>query len=240
MTTISEMLVRGFGLTMVNVKSMSGIPCALCGGAEASVAISELISNTTAEIPDTFRHGRYACAACAACFREPVLLTGSIMAVSGAVWKPLISRQNAAGSGRPCWSDLLRTVPRGIETTAIITLNTKRRLWPRAVVSEFSERWQPLFVDGACDRVLNVRVDELLGHLDLIEQLLTAGFSKLQIGTNLLTAMKPRQTDAQQLRALLDQEAQLAALRNSDAFLLALFVAQASENEETDHADLPE
>lgn len=216
----SALLARGFGLHWPEEDRDPARRCALCGASiSTGVPLRRLIRPTTADIADTFRHGRkHVCGDCAACFAEPRLLTGSIFATPDRGLKPTVSSQ----PDRPRWCDLLRAVEFGTENVSVITSNTKRRLWPRAVVSVFGPAWQPLFVDGDTDRLLLVDCTALLDCLDLVTVAYSAGFSKSAIATTLLHSFSTGQSPAQ----VMELESHLRRWRGTDEFLLALFVAQ--------------
>lgn len=204
--------------------------CALCGlRVAAAMPVKSLIKPATADIPDTF-HGTHVCAPCAAAFSESRLLTGSLLVMNGAGLRPMVSKESARKEGRPCWRDVIRTLPVGAETVAIITSNTKRRLWTRAAVSVVGDYWRPLFVDGDTDRLLTVSITALRASLDLVESVYALGFRKELIGTSLWNGLAPKTLAEHGLERIAELEAALNVWRGSDELLISLFIAQKEES----------
>jgi hypothetical protein len=186
-----------------------------------SIPLAKLLKPTASDLADLFRFGDRICRHCVACYVEPRLLTGSLFACAGYAAKPTVSTQPE----RPRWCDLLRTIERGTECVAVMTSNTKRRLWPQAVASRYATRWQPLFVHEHTERLLRIDVSALLECLELVTSLHSAGYSKTVIATSLLHSL----SSAQDYAELLAAERALARWRMTDEFLVALYVAQKEE-----------
>jgi len=198
--------------------------CAICGEYGEALHMKRVIKTNTADIADTFRHSNHVCRACAACFAESRLLTSNLYADStGYACKPMVALSSATDE-RPAWRDLVRRLDPGTETVAVFTSNSKRRLWPLAVSSTVGPAWRVLFVDGETERLLTVDHANLLKILGILESLLGDGFTKHAIATNLLTAHKLIHAD--NLTHVIQQERTVAALRGTDEFTLALFIAQ--------------
>lgn len=201
------------------------VPCAICGATITSGApVKNLIKTTTAGIADVFRYAAaYTCHSCAACFSD-ARFTGSHFVSGTAALKPVVALTSATDE-RPAWRDLVRVIQRGTVNVSIITSNTKRRLWPLAVISTFSDSWQPLFVDGDTERLLNIHVNKLRVCLELVERVYAFGFTKRAIATSLMSGINVKSLAAS-LADVMRFESQLAAWRGTDEFTLALFIAQ--------------
>jgi hypothetical protein len=184
-----------------------------------------LIKPATSDIPDTFR-GTHICASCASAFGESRLLTGSLLVLDGHGVRPMVSKESAVKEGRPCWRDLIVALPIDAQTIAVITSNTKRRLWTRAVLSSVGDYWRPLFVDGDTDRLLTVSITHLRECLTLVEQVYALGFSKQVIGASLWEGLAPKTLIEHGSNRIHELEAALARWRGTDEMLIALFTAQ--------------
>ena len=194
--------------------------CSICRQhTSRSVLAKSLIKSSTGDIADTFRSGERVCGDCAALFADS-RLTGSIITLDGNLWRPMVALASATEE-RPAWRDLLRRITPGAETVAIVTSNTKRRLWPRAVLSTYGDHWRPLFVDGSIDRLLTINATRLLDTLELVEEVYAQGFSKPIIANSLYGGKS--NLDFATLRSY---ETRLAVLRPTDEFILSLFIAQ--------------
>lgn len=219
----STLLASGFGLDTDLIPDGEHT-CGICGEYGEALHMKRVTKANTADIADTFRHSNHVCPACAACFAESRLLTSNLYADStGSACKPMVALSSATDE-RPAWRDLVRRLAPGTETVAVFTSNTKRRLWPLAVVSTVGPAWRVLFVDGETERVLTVDYQNLLTVLGILESLLDDGFTKQAIATNLLTAFKL--IHANDLTRIIERERTVAALRGTDEFALALFIAQ--------------
>ncbi|MDL1924303.1 hypothetical protein FBQ95_16995 [Chloroflexi bacterium CFX3] len=142
--SVGSVLAKAFGLYLPDenvVTATRGI-CALCGAAGDCIPAKQLIVVSTSEIPDIFRAGDALCTGCAAAFKASNVLIGSLLAThDGEDWygcKPTVSMQ----PDRPRWRDVVYTLPYGTPTVALLTSNTKRRLWHRAILSVYSEAWR--------------------------------------------------------------------------------------------------
>jgi len=241
--TPAEMLVRGLGLTMPAdthaVDVPAGATCALgwCGRPiERGYAVGDITTDATNEFLDHFRGGGYLCEPCAIAFRnasprlgnptaKPVLVFGD-----GTYYSPMIARRSAAERGRACWSDLIREVWPGRQGQAvlvILTLDFKRRLWPRARVGALGERTPVLLDEGNTRGVVYVDWQRLIGCLDLVEEVYTAGFSKRAIRGCLLG--ETGALSQYGLSQALSWERGLGSWRGTPEFAIATFVAQKGE-----------
>jgi hypothetical protein len=229
MTTVSALLASGFDLDVDNIIPDGTGRCGICGVEGEIVKSSRLIQKATAGIADTFKHGPYACLNCAACFTANKLLRSNLLATRYYGVSPLVAIPKTL-SPRPTWRDLLRKLQPGDETVAIVTSNTKRRLWIDAAVAVVGPVWRVLFVDGDTARLLKINHAKLLDVLDTVEALLMLGLSKRAIADNVVAGMKLKALkDPTLLVQLLDYEQQLTSMRDTEEFTLALFVAQKPE-----------
>lgn len=226
---LSQMFVRGFGLAPVQTDYPGArLICPICGtefDEGCHLTKHKIIKPTTGDLADIFRDASWICPDCAAAFVDSRTLTSNVLVVEHVGYKPVVSDASAT-EDRPTWRQLIRTLPDGVQTVAIVTSNTKRRLWPRAVVSTWGEHWQPLFVDGDVDRLLTVNVYKLRECLDIIEQVYNLGFSKQAIASGLIDSSQMKAIKTIGLPVVAEFERTLILWRDTDEFLIALFVAQ--------------
>lgn len=135
--------------------------------------------------------------------------------------------QSSATLERPSWRDLVRGLHTGTQTVCVFTSNTKRRLWLNAPVSIVGFAWRVLMVHENIERVLMVDYAALLETLDFIESVMESGYSKAAIANTLLSSHKITSQNPQQAITL---EHRLKAIRSTDEFALALFIAQKEES----------
>lgn len=215
----TRLIRSAFGMSLPRLDAAETI-CAVCGQhVTRSVLASTLIKSNSSDLADTFR-GERVCGDCAAVFANS-RFTGSFIVADGNGIQPVVSLSSVTPE-RPAWRDLLRQLPIAAKTVAVITSNTKRRLWPRAVISSYATHWRPLFVDGRTDRLLNIDAWELAECLNLVEEVYSMGFPKAVIADSLYRAGK----HALDFTALRQYETALHAWRDSDEFILSLFIAQ--------------
>lgn len=213
----SAILCEGFGLAPAVGEGAA--VCALCGlDTDRGVPLQTLLKPTASEILDVFRWpSGIVCGPCAACYAEARLLTGSLFATRSMGLKPTVARCE----GRTRWLDLLGDGSvLAEENVAVITSNTKRRLWPHAVVSQ-APLWRPLFVHGEAERLLTIDVPVLFDCLAVVGEVYRAGFSKTALETTLLHSLSVVDTGQ-----LLAYENELRRWRGTDEFLVSLFIVQ--------------
>lgn len=225
----TSLLAQAFDLALNSLhQNIRNAACAICGEVHhAGLPARDVIKSGTAEIADIFKlPTAWVCGACAACFGDSRTLVGGIFATPTVAIKPMVSTASATAE-RPAWRDLVRDEHwLGVENVGIVTLNTKRRLWPSAVTSVFGEAWRPLFVDGDIVRLLHINVRVLREYLALIEEVYAAGFAKPVIGKSLYDGLSGKRIAEVGLERIRDWERRLADWRSSDEFILALFIAQ--------------
>jgi hypothetical protein len=215
-----------------------GTYCAITGQPIiAGYRVSDMVTDATAEFLDCFRGGTdgWVSDAAARCFKNADPRKGnptarSILAFEcGHGWNPLISREAAHEQGRPCWSELVRKVwpvRKGERMMAIITTDTKKRLWIRARVGTLGARTPVLCYDSALG-LNSVRLldwDAFLACLTLVEDIYSRGFDKAAIRECLVLASKAWQQTGWKLSWALEHS--LAQARCHPEFLPALLIAQ--------------
>lgn len=132
---------------------------------------------------------------------------------------------------RPCWSDLLKTLPsrQGWPCLLIVAADPKKRVWNRARVGSVGEQTPFLLFDSSRSLLncVSVPAGELLKLLDLVETIYTAGFTKAAMERFL-----PSETKAVSqvgLAQALAWERALAPYRSLPWFLLVTLCAQRHE-----------
>lgn len=220
---VSTLFAKSFNLT-TNIEPNANDRCGICGFVERVASLKTIIGPSTADLADTFRHGNYVCLDCATCFGQSKKLAGNLYADATTAQKPVVALKSAT-EDRPAWRNLVRQLSPDMDCVAIVTSNTKRRLWPQAVVSRPGSQWRVLFVDGDNERIITVDYIEVLRCLDLIESLLNLGYSKRAIGDNLLNGVKFKNL-LSDIQSVMADERRIGTWRGTDEFSLALFIAQ--------------
>lgn len=241
MTSVASLLVRGLDLPPVDkaesVEVPAGTVCAITGQPIAQgYAIQSLASEATAEYMDTFRGQPCGWlgedAARAFRWQRQTSLAAMIFG-DGTCYRPLISRASAAASdGRPCWSDLVRSIwpeRQGQRLLVLLTTEMKKRLWPRARVGVLGRATALYLYDAGYNVAESRSVDwpALIECLDLVEEVYTAGFVKERIRTGLWSYY--RKVEEVGFDKTRDWERALASWRARAEFLPALLIAQKRE-----------
>ncbi len=244
--TPADLLARGLALQPVAERAVDlppGTCCTITGQPIGrGYRVADMVTGATAEFLDCFRggvHGHVSEAA-ARCFRSANPRTGNpcaralLIFEDGTAFGPLINRSSALAQGRPCWSDLVRAVwpeRQGQRCLAILTTDTKKRLWIRARVGALGPRTPILYYDGkmAGNEVLLVDWPALLSALHLVEQVYQIGFPKATIADGLYAAGKVAQ--AVGLAEVRRHERALAPWRGTAEFRVALLIGQRQEGE---------
>ena len=244
--TPAEFVAHGLSLpipTLPVYDLPGGVHCAITGQPIIrGVAVSDVVTDATAEFLDCFRGGvhGYISVAAAQCFKNADPRQGnptarSMLLFEDVGWTPMISRESATAQGRACWSDLVREVwpaRQGQNVLAILTTDQKKRLWPRARIGTLGER-TPMFCYDADTNLHDLRFiswPRLIECLDIIEVVYTAGFSKVNIAVSLLAQTKA--VEANGLHQVLRWELALAQIHERPEFLPALLMAQKKETED--------
>lgn len=239
--TPADLLARGLGLPSLEKPPRPTPPRTVCAITGQPIAlgypVSQMVTEATAEFLDCFRGGvdGWVSEAAARCFKSADPRKGnpcarSVLAFAdGSLWQPLIAREQALEQGRPCWSDLARSVwpeRAGQQMLAILTTDTKKRLWIRARVGSLGHRTPLLYYDGktAGNEVLLLDWPSLLECLALIEEVYSQNFPKQAMAESLYGFTKAVNVIGfAQTRAY---ERQLALWRERPEFRPALLMAQ--------------
>lgn len=239
--TVSEILARGLGLPALPEKPCelpAGTVCAITGAPiTAGYPVADIVTDATNEFLDCFRCGvdGWVSESAARCFKannphgENKMARAHFIFEDGAAFAPMIARESAEKSGRPCWSSLAREVwpaRRGQRCVIILTTDTKKRLWPRARVGALGERTPVFLHDSGLARsgTISTHWERMLEVLDTVERIYSAGFAKAAIGSSLLGNMLvAAQAGIAQTFAW---ERELRELRKLNEFNVALLIAQ--------------
>ncbi len=241
--TPADLLARGLNLPLPAVQPVATPPstcCAITGQPITSgYLVADMVTEATAEFLDCFRGGigGWVSESAARCFKSADPRRGNPCARSvlafedGTLYNPLINRESAAAQERPCWSDLVRQVwpaRRGEQMLAILTTDTKKRLWIRARVGALGPRTPLLYYDsGTGNEVLIVDWPMLLAGLELCELIYGLGFPKEAIRGSLYVASKVCETVG--LSVARELEGDLARWRERPEFRPALLMAQRTQ-----------
>lgn len=103
-------------------------------------------------------------------------------------------RRDGQGA-RPCWSDIIRSLPerRGQRCLLIVATDPKKRVWNRARVGVVGEATPFLLFDSSRSllTVVQAPVDDLVPAFELVEAIYTSGFTKSAIERFLPSESKP-------------------------------------------------
>lgn len=139
--------------------------------------------------------------------------------------KPMVSRDSSKKYGRPCWIDLIRDLDIGTKTACIFTQESKRRLWPFANIGCVGENWSVyLYTDDYQGNIM-INYEKLLKLLTFLEDLYDFGFNKNHMKGGLIDLKYLKKTNLE-LSKILDLEQRLNQLRETNEFLLAIFIIQ--------------
>lgn len=224
---LTQLFTSAFALPQPSSPAPCISHCAMCGlEIDWGHPFRDVVSSASSEIQDVFRYqSDYVCGDCAAAFAASRTLTGGLYADSAGVGlRPMVARASATEE-RPAWTDLVRGLPRDVNSVSIITLNTKRRLWPSAVVSRFGPAWMPLYHNGDVSRPLRIDADRLLEVLAVAEYWYNNGISKRSMVDSVLRSWTPKSDMA----LLMEAERAIAPWRGTDELELALFIGQKTE-----------
>jgi hypothetical protein len=228
-----ERIVKAFNLPIPEGAVSCNSTCSITGEQiKNGFPIEKIISKDTSDIFHIFKvHSGFISVYAAAVFRAQTVIRGNIMVWNGTGIRPFVSVESATKE-RPCWSDLFKKMENGDEIYAIVTDESKRRLWPNAMFCNISENTKIYFngspYKGAAleSRLLCLNYKKFLECLDSVEKAYEAGFSKASIFHNLLSTQNRKFIQATGIRYAKDVEKQLMKWRCTDEFVLSVFVAQ--------------
>lgn len=227
--TFADVVARGFswGVSSESIPVPPGTHCSLTG-----VSISrgyhgrDIIANTIGD-PMDFANGAvingYLSSAAAAVISNSRNV-GSVFALEGvAAVRPLVSKEAAIKSDRPCWADILKTLPThtGKRCVCIIATDFKKRVIHNAQLATVGTRTPIYMLDRSTNANANYVVDvvslsEIIQH---IETLYTQGFTRRAIENSLLL-------DGAVTAENIALERELIKLRQHNEFKIALVVAR--------------
>lgn len=158
-------------------------------------------------------------------------MIGNLLATPTGGDKPMVSRDSAVKAGRKCWMDIINAIEPSTPTVAVFSTDTKRRLWLQAELSIVGHNWRVYLHEGDISRNLTVDIWQLRKCLLLLERIYSLGFSKIAMRDSLydLAAMKRAEVSYTEVARM---ESELTHWRNTDEFLLSLFVVQKQEQTE--------
>ena len=209
--------------------AFSGVPLT------SGVPVKQVIRPATANIADTFRYpGDYVSGEVASLFKAQTALRGNLLATPTELQRPLFSVESARAQERPSWLDVFVNLSQGggEMLVLILTDESKRRLWPNAVVSEWGQFISLFYNVGSTARVLTLRTRWLVSLLRTCTFLLTAGYSRQAIQESLI---KSRSLYQAQYPESHEVDKGLFQFRHTPEFQVASFTARdISELPETD------
>lgn len=226
-TMIANFLQKSFALpNLSDIPQFCDAHCAITGEhVTQGYPIKQIVRKAMGDVADIIGIGEWLSVEAAQCLKASKILRGNLLGLPDKGIHPFISQESATAE-RPCWRELLMSLSLGIQTVAIFSDESKRRLWPFARLSFFGENWQPLLnANGIC-RNLMINVSILREYLTSVEEIYTIGFSKQSIKQSLLDSVNSKWIHAIGIRQTILYENTLSAWRGSDEFLLAVFVAQ--------------
>lgn len=196
--------------------------------------IADVVTDTTARPHEIFRcGGDYVSVEATWLYKAAARtgggIAGNLFAAEGQPGvRPMLSRDSADKQGRKAWPDLIMELEAGIPNVAIITTESKRRLWLDARASVTGDSWQPYLCWGNADRTLTVSLRWVQELLPIAEEAYTLGWSKQDLLDGLLHAGRVKLVQKVGMGRALELERAFAAWRGSDELLLAAAVVQKS------------
>lgn len=207
----------------------SGVPLT------SGVPIKKVIRPATANIADTFKYpSDYVSGEVASLFKAQTALRGNMFVTAEGIQRPLFSVESARSQARPSWLDVFMNLSKGsdFEGVLVLTDESKRRLWPEAVVSEWRQFVNLFYNVGSTSRVLTLRTAWLTSLLRSCTLLLTLGYSRVAVQESL---SKSRDLYREQFPQSYTVDRGLGQFRNEPEFDVALYTARdISELPETD------
>lgn len=158
-------------------------------------------------------------------------MIGNLLATPHNGNKPMVSRETAIKSNRPCWMDIVNMIEIGTPTVAVFSIDTKRRLWLSAQMGIVGDNWRVFLHDKSVSKNITVSIDQLRRCLQLLEKIYVCGFSKNHMSSSLYdySVIKKQNLSFKEVSKL---ENKLAPWRTTDEFLLAKFIVQKPLTEE--------
>lgn len=228
--TPSQLIWRNSGSPATEHKSVLAAElasCGTCGGtSERWISSASIVTPTFGNHAD-FLRGNFVCQACAWLFCIGKARPGNVLAYDDIALFPVLSALGVS-EGRPRMSDALKSFamrPNSTDCVAIITTDTKPRVWPRARMA--SRRYFGCYIHAGEYDTSGFRHADLDGILSAVKVIASALTTPLKCSKALIR--RGLFTDAEKLTkngALVSRiEAALRPLRDTPEFLPALIVA---------------
>lgn len=153
----------------------------------------------------------------------------SILATPGSILFPIISANEAVtDAARPTWATALRRLDPTLPRVMVLTSDFKKRIWPRARVSQGDRLDILLHETGrGISNIVACSLERLLATLTIVEQIYALGFSKTSIEQGLFSV--PKQVQKVGFTQTLEFEYQLQELRKTPELLPASIIAPMPE-----------
>lgn len=228
-----DLLFSAFQPPEIDIEPEPAAICAISGKCiEFGVPVAKLVTGATNQPHEIFRvsNTRYVSVEAARLFKYmrgggSGGLVGNLLATPAGGDKPMVSRDSALKAGRRCWMDILNEIEPGTPTVAVFSTDTKRRLWLLAELSVVGPSWRVYLHEGEYSRNLTVDITRLRRCLALCETVYALGFSKIAMRRSLYDYAVMRKTGLS-FSDVARLESDLAQWRNTDEFLLSIFVVQ--------------
>ncbi|MDE1904930.1 MAG: hypothetical protein KGH75_00585 [Rhodospirillales bacterium] len=201
----------------------------------AGYPLATILSVTTADIASTFpHHSGYVSDATARVFGNSKF-TGNILAYQrDGAWigmRPLVSRENDLSVDRGLWCDILPNLPIGTPCVAIFSDDSKRRLWPNAVVSTIGPHWRVyLHASEFGSALITIDHAALLECLVLVTRWYDTALTKDAMRRGILRLASSAWVNGAGWAMARRAESEIAPWRDTPELAIALYVAQHAPN----------
>ncbi len=234
MLTIADLLAPAIGATYDEppIQFDRPRPCAITGvQVTEGYAIPPLMLASSSEFLDLI-HGDLTgvlSVNATRVFKSSWNIGSRLVFEDGTAYHPLVACEPAVEQGRACWSSLVREIwpsREGQQMVAIITTDTKKRIWEKAKVGRLGNHTPVLQYDMdtntlACRELVWSR---MLEYLILIEEVYSLGFVKPVIAHGLHSQFM--QLSKVGFARSLSYERTLKPWRTTPEFSFALLIAQ--------------
>lgn len=235
--TVSNFLVRGMNLNPVDIQpkifdkptfcAMDGIEIKQGYPIDKVVpaSVGEYIEMLNGEITG------YLSEDVARAFKGTWNMGSWLIFESGEAYHPLISRTEAEKQGRPCWSDLVRSLSKkkGEKILLILTTDVKKRVWTRARIGVLGGSTIAYLHDPEQNISNNLIInwENMIEVLEEIESILTLGYNKITLSRSLLSDLKTSTKIG--LKDAITLEKKLSVIRSTPEFKFAYVISQKKE-----------
>ena len=234
MLTIADLLAPALGATYDEppVQFDRPRPCVITGQlVTEGYEIPPLMLASSSEFLDLVHGDLTGVMSVNACrvFKSSWNMGSRLIFEDGTAHHPLIAREPAAEQGRACWSSLVRDIwpsRAGQQMVAIVTTDTKKRIWERAKVGRLGLHTPVLHYDMESNTLATTEMNwpRLLECLAFIEEVYSLGFVKPVIARGLYS--QHAQLSKVGLARSMAYERTLKPWRAAPEFLFALLIAQ--------------